>query len=146
MYLEPHFLGVAPRGSRHNCFAVLKSGLKEVFRHNCETSRYGNEPLSSHKFAMKLPRQSGMFSGELRVQALCSQSSSYPVIAVTEMHQVGCCFTKAVMLVLRNVGSALSPICAVLGGQRVQSDLTRHLQQRRFLYRLFSRSLLLRVT
>lgn len=138
MYLEPHFLGVAPRGSRHKCFAVLKSGLKEAFRHNCETSRYGNEPLSSHKFALKLPRQSGMFSGELGVQALCSQSSSDPVIAVTEMHQVGCCFTM--------VGSALSPICAVLGGQRVQSDLTRHLQQRRFLYRPFSRSLLLPTT
>lgn len=94
MCLEPHFLGVAPRGSRCKRFAMLKSELKEAFRHNYETSQYGNEPLSSHKFALKLPWQSGMFSCGLGVQALCDCHT------VTEMQQGGCCFTKDEMLVL----------------------------------------------
>lgn len=67
MYLEPHFLGAAPRGSRGKCFAMLKSGLKEDFIHNYETNQYGNELLSSHEFALKLPWQSGMFSCKVRV-------------------------------------------------------------------------------
>lgn len=94
MCLEPCFLGGAPRGSRCKRFAMLKSGFEEAFRDSYETSQYGNEPLSSHKFALKLPWQSDLFSSGLGVQALCNCHT------VTEMQQGGCCFTKGEMLVL----------------------------------------------
>lgn len=101
MCLEPHFLGVAPRGSRCKHFAMLKSRFKEAFRHNYEISQYGNEPLSSHK-------QHWNFCDSL-VRSAVGSGSRLPVLratlslnchTVTEMQQRGCCFAKGEMLVL----------------------------------------------
>lgn len=117
---------------------MLKSRFKEAFRHNSETSQYGSEPLSSHKFALKLQWQSGIFSCGLRVQALCSQSFSYSVIA-TGLQR---CFTKGGMLVLL---LHWAPPFVLSWWAEVQSELTRHLPQLRCLYKMFAHSLLLPV-
>lgn len=105
--LESHFLGLAPWGSTGKCFAVLKSGLKEVFKQNYETCQYGNEPLSSHKFAFKLPCQSGMFRCEPRGSGPQLSPFLLPCncSAVEELHQVGCCITKGEMLALHRAPS-----------------------------------------
>lgn len=123
---------------------MLKSAFKEAFRHNCETSQYGSEPLSSHKFLLKLQWQSGIFSCGLRVQALCSQSFSYSVIATglqrcskgdVALQKVGCWFCSFIELL---------HLCCP-GWAEVQSELTRHLPQLRCLYKMFAHSLLLPV-